>query len=123
MPTKYLYPIALLAATLLAGSAFAAEPPEHHPHHHAFAQDVDAFHAALAPLWHARPGKERTRNACAKAADLETLAGNIRSADAKPLLGSIAAFKKQCQTSPGKVDAAFSDVHDAFHHLIEPAGR
>lgn len=118
MSTKRLPLIALFAATLLTGGAVAAEPPEHH-HHHAFAQDVDAFHAVLAPLWHAKPGKERSRNTCAKVGELETLAGNIRSADAKPLLGSIAVLKKQCQTSPGKIDAAFSEVHEAFHRLIE----
>lgn len=118
MPTQRLYPIALFVATLLTGTVFAAEPPGHHAHH-AFAQDVDAFHAELAPLWHARPGKERSRNTCAKVGALEALAGNIRSADAKPLLGTITVLKKQCRTSPGNIDAAFSDVHDAFHRLIE----
>lgn len=118
MPTKCLHPTTLFAALLLIGSALAAEQSEHH-HHHALAQDIDAFHAVLAPLWHARPGKERSRNTCAQVGELETLAGNIRSADAKPLLGSIAVLKKQCQASPGKIDTAFSDVHEAFHRLIE----
>lgn len=119
MPAKSSFTIALFAAALLSGGAFAAEPPGHHAHHHAFAPDVDAFHAVLAPLWHARPGKERSRNTCAQVGQLETLAGNIRSADAKPLLGSIAVLKKQCRTAPGNIDAAFFDVHEAFHRLID----
>lgn len=122
MPRKNTNSIALIVATLLAGGALAAEQHENH-RHHAFAKDVDALHAVLAPLWHARPGTERSQNVCAKANELERLAGDIRSADPKPLLQAMAALKKQCQASPTAIDAAFFDVHEAFHRLAEPGGH
>lgn len=100
-----------LAVTCL-GSAIA---DDHHHHH--FAKDVDAFHAVLAPVWHARPGTERLPNACAKLDELGRLASDIRSADASKLVASIATMKTACQ-SKGDVDGAFHDVHEAFHHLI-----
>ena len=90
-----------------------------HKHHHDFPKDVDAFHALLAPIWHARPGKERSQNACAKAAEMETLARDIQSADAKPLVASITTLKSKCKGKLADVDAAFFDVHEAFHQLID----
>ncbi|MBI2277198.1 MAG: hypothetical protein HYU74_07600 [Dechloromonas sp.] len=122
MPSKNTNLIALIVAALLAGGALAAERHENH-RHHAFAKDVDALHAVLAPLWHARPGKERSQNVCAKTSELERLAGDIRSADPKSMLQAIGALKKQCQTSPTDIDAAFFDVHEAFHRLAEPGGH
>lgn len=89
-------------------------------HMHSFAKDVDAFHAALAPLWHAPAGKERAQNVCAQANKLESLATDIRSGDAKPLRASITTLKAQCQTNPADIDTAFSQVHEAFHHLVMP---
>lgn len=122
MPSKFPKLTALLVAAQLAGSAIAAAPHDDH-HHHAFAKDVDAFHAVLAPLWHARPGKERSRNTCAKTKELASLAGDIRSADAKPLLASIASLDQQCRKAPANIDGAFHDVHEAFHRLAEPKGH
>lgn len=113
--------IAATIAALLFGSAIAEDQHERHPH--SFAKDVDAFHATLAPLWHARPGQERSQNVCAQVEKLESLATEIHSADPKALLSSLAALKAQCKTSPTKIDAVFAEVHDAFHHLIEPARR
>lgn len=113
--------IAAIVTSLMAGSAIAEDP--HEDHGHSFAKDVDAFHATLAPLWHARPGKERSQNVCAQAGKLESLATDIHSGDSKPLLASIAVLKAQCKTSPTKIDVAFADVHEAFHHLAEPKRR
>jgi len=96
------------------GSAIADD----HHHHHNFAKDVDAFHAVLAPVWHARPGPERLPSACAKVDELGRLASDIRSTDASKLVASIATMKTACQSKPGDVDGAFHDVHEAFHHLI-----
>ncbi|HJW25929.1 MAG TPA: hypothetical protein VJ576_13625 [Rhodocyclaceae bacterium] len=115
--------IALVAAHWVGG----AVAEDRHPMHHHFPQDVDAFHSVLAPIWHARPGKERSRNACAKAAEMEGLAKDIRSADAAQLVASVATLKQKCQGGDAEVDAALFDVHEAFHRLIEPrpaaAGR
>lgn len=100
-------------ALLFCGNALAQEP-----HHHDFAADVDAFHAVLAPVWHARPGKARLQDACAKAGRMEALAADIRSADATALRASIAALKTSCKSRRSEVDGALHDVHEAFHDLI-----
>lgn len=121
MPGNKRFLIAATLAALLAGSAEAAD--RHEQHHHDFAQDVDAFHAVLAPLWHARPGQERTRNVCAQTTQLASRAAEIRSGDAKTLVASVAALQQRCQTQPADIDAAFFDVHQAFHHVAERRGR
>lgn len=91
---------------------------EHHAHHR-FAPDVDAFHSVLAPVWHARPGKARSRDACAKAGRMETLANDIRSTDAAALRDAVASLKGKCKGKQADVDGALHDVHEAFHRLIE----
>lgn len=105
-----------LLGSMLAVSFLGAAMADDHHHHH-FAKDVDAFHAVLAPVWHARPGPERLPNAFAKADELGRLASDIRSTDATKLVASIAAMKTACQ-SKSDVDGTFHDVHEAFHHLI-----
>lgn len=95
-----------------------ASGQEHHRHH--FAPDVDAFHSVLAPIWHARPGKARSQDACAKAGQLAALARDIRSTDASALRASIVALEGKCQGKSAEVDGALHDVHEAFHRLIEP---
>lgn len=106
----------LLAAMFWINGALAEEPG--HMHHH-FAKDVDAFHALLAPLWHARPGQERSRNACRKAPELAMLAKDIKSADAAALVSASTALQSVCKGPLAGVDAALFDVHEAFHRLIE----
>jgi hypothetical protein len=113
--------IAVIVSTLMVGSAIAEDG--HKNHVHSFAKDVDAFHAVLAPLWHARPSKARSDNVCAQAGKLESLATDINNANTKPLLASITALKAQCKTSPTKIDTAFAEVHEAFHRLTEPERR
>ena len=98
------------------GAAVADEHGHAHPH---FAPDVDAFHSLLAPVWHARPGKARLRDACAKAGEMARSAGEIRSADATELLAAIGRLQATCKGKPVGIDAAFFDVHEAFHHLID----
>ncbi len=117
MPSNPTNLIAMIVAVLLAGSAFAQA--NHEKHAHSFAKDVDAFHAVLAPLWHAKAGKERSQKVCTQADKLANLASGIDGADAKPLVKSIAALKVQCQANPTKIDAAFAQVHGEFHRLAE----
>ena len=109
--------VAIMAASMIGG-AIAAEPQGHR--HHQFPKDIDAFHSVLAPVWHAAPGKARNRNACNKAGQMERLSKDIGSTDASALQASVANLKKQCQTSKGDVEGALFDVHEEFHHLIEP---
>lgn len=105
-----------ITAAFWVSTAVADEHLHAHPH---FAPDVDAFHSLLAPLWHARPGKARTRNACAKAGEMAKGAADIRSADPTALVATIAQLQTTCKRKPADVDAAFFDVHEAFHRLIE----
>lgn len=105
-----------VAATQWLGGAVAQE----HRHHDDLAPDVDAFHSVLAPIWHARPGKGRTQDACAKAGRMGALAKDIRSTDASALQASIATLKTTCTSNKlAGVDGALHDVHEAFHRLIE----
>jgi hypothetical protein len=102
-----------IAATLWLGNALA----QGHPHQ--FSADVDAFHSVLAPVWHARPGKERSRNACAKAGQMEALAKDIRSANASALQAAVAGLTAKCRATPADIDGALFDVHEAFHRLTD----
>lgn len=102
-----------VAATQWLGAAVAQEH-----HHHPFAPDVDAFHAVLAPVWHARPGTARSRDACAKAGRMASLAKDIRSADAAALQAAVAALQGTCRGKRTDVDGTLHDVHEAFHRLI-----
>lgn len=104
-------------AVLMTGGVFAQD--SHEKHAHDFAKDVDAFHAVLAPLWHAKAGKERSQKVCTQADKLEKLGRDIKGGDATPLVESLTALKVQCQENPTKIDAAFSKVHEAFHRLAE----
>lgn len=110
--------IVATVAILLAGNAIGAEK-----HMHSFARDVDALHEVLGPLWHAPKGKQRAQNVCAQVGKLESLSREISSGDNKALLASIADLKTQCKTNPSDIDATFSQVHDAFHHLAEHKER
>ena len=102
-------------AVIASGHALADEPGHQR---HKLAKDLDAFHALLAPVWHARPGPERLKNACTKADDMARLASEIYSTDASKLVSSVSALRTSCQNK-GDVDGALYDVHEAFHHLID----
>lgn len=113
------FPAILLAATAALWTAAATAEDHGHRHHHQFPKDVDAFHAVLAPIWHSSPGPARVQKACAQAGELEKLAGDIRSADAKPLVDAVARLRSRCDGKPAEGETALVDVHDAFHRLIE----
>lgn len=108
--------LALSAALWVTGSV--AESDGHH--HRTFPKDIDAFHALLAPIWHAPPGNERSQNACVKVAEMEKSAMDIRTAKAKPLIDAITNLKSKCASKPSDVDPALFDVHEAFHGMIDP---
>jgi hypothetical protein len=122
MPRKCTNLVVAIFATQLIGNAVAEQQREEHMHQ-SFAKDVDALHAVLAPLWHARAGKERSLEACANANKMERLARDIHTGDTKALLAAIAALEEHCQKSRTDIDAALSDVHEAFHHLAEATDR
>lgn len=109
------------SATVATGLAIA----DNQHHSHRFPKDVDAFHAVLAPIWHASQGSERLLSACAKAGVMESLAKEIRSRDASGLVNSVEKMKTKCQGDQAAVEGALGKVHDAFHQLIDhkPAGK
>jgi hypothetical protein len=113
--------IAVLAAALMMGGTLAED--SHDKHTHSFSQDVDVFHAALAPLWHAPAGKERSASVCAQTQKLESLAGAIHSGEAKPLVAAIKNLQAQCKADSTDIGTAFTQVHQAFHVLVEPKAR
>lgn len=108
----------ILVVAMAVGIGAAVADEHGHMHQH-FAPDVDAFHSLLAPIWHARPGKTRTRDACAKAGEMAKSAGEIRSTDASALVASIGRLQTACKGKPAGIDGAFHDVHEAFHQLID----
>lgn len=110
--------MAVMAATMLGGAM--ADEPKAPMHHHQFPKDIDAFHSVLAPVWHTNRGKARNQNACRKVEQMAGLAKDIQSTDALRLQASVAALKVQCQKNKGDVEGALFDVHEEFHHLIEP---
>ena len=115
--SKSFAPLLLTATTALwFGTATADEHGHAHP---SFAPDVDAFHSVLAPIWHARPGKARLRDACAQADEMGKRAGAIRSADASALIAAVTRLQVTCKSQPAGIDSAFFDVHEAFHGLID----
>lgn len=121
MPATRFKPIVAIAAALATG--FACAQHMHENHRHDFAGDIDAFHSVLAPLWHAAESQERSRNVCAQADQLGRLAQNVRSADATALRAATAGLRDKCQSGPAGIDAALTQVHDAFHRLAEPGRR
>ncbi len=115
-------PIALFVLALAAPLAGAADGPMAH-RHPAFPPDIDAFHAVLAPLWHAEPGAARDRDTCAQADTMAGLAGAIGSGDARALRAAVGALRRQCRERPGAAEPALAKVHDAFHRLIDHQGH
>jgi len=106
--------------------------------HHELTPELDAFHEILAPRWHADPGPQRAVDTCAAVADFKTRAAAVKSASAPAgaeaaawteagatLETTVVALEAECTAGAAdqaKFDAAFSAVHDAFHHAMELAG-
>ena len=116
MMTKFLAGGAL-ALSVALGAVVQVHASDEHKHK--LAPDVDAFHNLLAPLWHTPAGAQRAVLACAKAAQLAALARQIRSSDAQALVQATDGFEQTCRTKPADTDASFTQLHDAFHRLIE----
>ncbi len=101
--------------TLSSTTAFAADDLKGTP-------EENAFHAVMAPLWHAPVGKTRIPNACAKAANMVKLANQIKNSNAASLKEATGIFKDKCQakpSNPAEAEAAFIQIHDAYHKIIE----
>jgi hypothetical protein len=94
---------------------------------------VTAFHDKLAPLWHAAPGPERTKDTCASATELGTLAEDVEhaslpaavdatkwSTEAGKLHTALGELASDCATTHGaNLPTLFETVHQDFHGVIE----
>lgn len=118
MTTLLARTLPLFAITLLSLPALASDQHEKHEHANS-AKDVAAYHAVLAPLWHAPANPARIENACKQAANLEKLALDIKSTNAAALQEVSTLFKEKCQSNPQEAGAVFGKLHDAFHHVSE----
>jgi len=118
------------------GGEHGGEHKGEHKHDHDFAGPTDAFHEAMAPLWHAPAGDARTTDTCAAAPDLVASAEAV-AASAAPekvtdeaawkaagaeLVGKAQALQATCEAS-GDFDGAFTAVHEAFHGLVKLVGH
>lgn len=97
--------------------------------------ELDAFHDALAPRWHAPAGPTRHTDACAAVPDFRTRAEAVKGAAApanasatdwtqagEKLFASVGALDEACKSNDAaKIEPAFSALHDAFHSAMELA--
>lgn len=97
--------------------------------------ELGKFHDVLKPLWHAPAGDKRTADTCAAIPAMAAQADAVAKAPppkadaakfgpaAKGLVDAVAALKAPCDAKDGPgFDAAFKNVHEAFHAALAAAG-
>ncbi len=116
------------STTTSAMTGSAAEEG-HHGDHPKLTPELDAFHEVLAARWHAEAGPARMKDTCASVPDFQTKVGAIKAAAAPAnvdatawtnaatnLETSVGGLSTACGgTDQAAFDAAFTQVHDAFH--------
>jgi hypothetical protein len=93
---------------------------------------VEAFHSAMAPVWHSEAGESRASLACENAGTLVERADGITTsampegvdqsgwATATSALVSAAAdLNTACEAGGADAEAKLSAVHDAFHAVVD----
>lgn len=80
---------------------------------------IDAFHDALAPLWHSPDSPDRTEKTCAAVPTLEARAQELGDA---PLVESVHALGADCGSGRTDFQTKFAAVHTAFHAAMEKSG-
>lgn len=103
------------------GGAHPSMPPE-----------LVALHDVLAPVWHAEPGATRAELACAEASRLDEESRAVAaaappegvdpsawSAAAERLSAGSAALVSECGAAGTEVETRLSELHDAFHALLD----
>jgi hypothetical protein len=104
----------------------------HEGEHDDMSPELKKFHDVFAPLWHAEKGAKRTADACAAVPELATAADAIGKATPPPsanadtwtagtraLVAAVAKLGDACKANDAaKFDAAFTEVHEAFHGLM-----
>lgn len=96
---------------------------------------IKAFHDVLAPRWHAEKGARRMADTCSAIAELRAGADAIVAAPApdgkdaaawstggKQLADAVGALDAPCKASDAAAfEAAFTEVHERFHGVMELA--
>ncbi len=116
--------ILILAAC--GGGASHAEPEHEHGHGHEHAggehehpelpPDVEAFHDALAPIWHMEPGEGRAQAGCEGVAVFRERATALGDA---ALTDAVEALAAECDATGPEVETRLAGVHDAYHAVAE----
>jgi pyruvate dehydrogenase E2 component (dihydrolipoamide acetyltransferase) len=122
------------AAAVPPAPAAAPAPSAGHDHGTGLPPALDQFHGILAPLWHADAGAQRQKDTCAAMPDFQRGADAIAAAPvpagidaaawtaaAADLRAKVAATSAQCAAPQAGFDAAFSALHDAYHHIVDVA--
>ena len=108
-------------------------------HEHDFSPEVGAFHDLMAPKWHAPAGDARQADTCGAVVAFKDAAAKIGAAavpaKAAAQEGSwhnavadlniaIGGLESACAAAGRpSFDAAFQDLHDAFHRLVALVGH
>ena len=101
------------------------------------APEIQAFHATLAPRWHAERGPARMTDTCAavptlrgqadaigKAAPLKGASATEWTERARQLGGAVAALGQTCQAKDATgFETAFGELHQRFHAVLELGGE
>jgi len=95
--------------------------------------EVNAFHDRFAPLYHATPGPERTKNTCDAQLDFDLLLASVDRAGPPADVDAVAWAERieEVRTAAAELgqdciendargfDAKLEALHDSFHALIE----
>ncbi|HUS31975.1 MAG TPA: hypothetical protein VMZ53_25920 [Kofleriaceae bacterium] len=107
----------------------------HQGEHDDMSPELKRFRDVFAPLWHAEKGAKRTADTCAAVPELTASADAIGKATPPPsamadtwtkgtrgLVAAVAKLGEACKANDAtKFEAAFTDVHESFHALMEMA--
>ena len=123
-------------ATDGSGSAAATGSGAVEGEHGELSPEMKAFHDLLAPLWHAPQGPERIANTCGAIEQFKSAANAIATATpplaanadtwttgTRALVSAVDELGAACKAAGvGRIETAFTAVHEAFHALMQQAG-
>ncbi|NIO39290.1 MAG: hypothetical protein GTO41_03265 [Burkholderiales bacterium] len=117
----------------------SADQQQDHQHQHDFPATINAFHHALAQLWHGQPGPERSRAVCNRASHLRVLADNVEAAPfpqsargdstgwsraVKNMVTSVDQLVAVCSgPNSAESEQALSRIHQAFYGVAAYLGH
>lgn len=112
-------------ATATGECEHAEQREQHHAESAHEQSPIAAFHSVIAPIWHSTPGADRAALACAHLDPLDARASDVagsNAANAASLTQSLVVLRASCQgTDVAATEAALTEVHTAFHQVMEAA--